>query len=381
MKRLACGVLFVAAAVAQVPDRSRVTIPASHGGFSVSFDPRIWSHTGAETGRQMFAASTGQAWAVLISETARNPNSAMPGIVLNNARRIDANARVLASEARSQGGAQMHRIVLSYAYRGVPYISLGHYHAGPAGTVQLVCFAGLDQFARHLSSHCEALLAGLQVGEQRAAAPAPADQSDGGLVATADIDMALRVIARNTRRLPGLLPGSSIETGPGPFSEVDAMILYALKFHGKTGKCAPVPMVEQALGKVKDSPVHKGAGLRFWNIHCSRAAVAPARPEALRQAFEMYILEKAIQRGKVANRRLEAAVTADEAWRKVMQSENERQGRIAERAGTAQDFRELYRKQWEVDELARVLAKVCNSARTRSVYITKEEAPNLPPMQ
>ena len=171
MKRLACGVLFVAAAVAQIPDRSRVTIPASHGGFGMSFDPRIWSQTGNETGRQMFAASTGQAWAVLISETAGNANSAMPGIVLNNARRIDANARVLASQTRSQGGAQVHRIVLSYTYRGVSYISVGHYHAGPTGTVQLVCFAGLDQFARHLPSHCEPLLAGLQIGEQRAPAP------------------------------------------------------------------------------------------------------------------------------------------------------------------------------------------------------------------
>ena len=177
MNRLACGVLFVAAAAAQIPGESRVTIPASHGGFGVSFDPRIWSESGNETGRQMFAASTGQAWAVLISETAGNANSEMPGIVLNNARRIDANARVLASEARSQGGAQVHRIVLSYAYRGVSYISVGHYHAGPAGTVQLACFAGLNQFARHLSSHCEPLLAGLQIGERRA--PAPADQSDG----------------------------------------------------------------------------------------------------------------------------------------------------------------------------------------------------------
>ena len=99
--------------------------------------------------------------------------------------------------------------------------------------------------------------------------------------------------------------------------------------------------------------------MRFWNTHCSRAAAAPARPEALRQAFEMYILEKAIQRGKVANRRLEAAVTADEAWRKVMRSEDERQGRNAERAETAQGFRELYRKQWDVDELARSLAWLC----------------------
>jgi len=166
-------------------------------------------------------------------------------------------------------------------------------------------------------------------------------------VTTQDIDMALEVIARNTLRVPGMTPGSRISIGPGPFSASDAVVLLALKSASRDRRLLPEAAFTSALKTVTDSDLNKGIAHAFWREFALESGGSLKQPVGFH--FENYILKKSATKTKRGNARLQGFVAADQQWRKVMNSEQKRQDRIATRGAEAQDAREKERESNEAE--------------------------------
>lgn len=146
-----------------------------------------------------------------------------------------------------------------------------------------------------------------------------------GLITPSDVALAKRVIAKNTRSLPGMTVGSRVKVGSGDFSSSDALILYMLKFHQQTTLCPPIAAVAEALKRLHDAEVHKKAVSIFWKEYSTSSNLEAAirKPDFLENTFEWYILTKQTERLKISNARLKGFVGSDEAWRRAMNSQQQ----------------------------------------------------------
>ena len=162
-----------------------------------------------------------------------------------------------------------------------------------------------------------------------------------GSLTDADLNMAAEVIRQRTMIMPGLNPGSRFENGPGPFSASDAVILIALRYYEATGACVPADSVAGTLVTLQDQELHRKHALNWWMAFCGRPYAG-----GLRDRFDMYILEKTTARTRRANQALRAQVQADEAWRRVMNSQISRDQKRAESEAKAESTRREYLKAW-----------------------------------
>ncbi len=106
----------------------------------------------------------GEAGAVVIAEPTRVPPEAWKQIVLTNARREAADARITAEERKVVNGMP----VLALQYEGTgpmgPFIHYGYYYSGPRGAVQLVTYTFAPLFEQY-RAELTAFLNGLVVLE------------------------------------------------------------------------------------------------------------------------------------------------------------------------------------------------------------------------
>jgi hypothetical protein len=196
-------------------------------------------------------------------------------------------------------------------------------------------------------------------------APPPQRPPAGpGSVTDADLRMAGEVIRRHTMIMPGLNPGSRIENGPGPFSASDAVVLIALKYYESRRACASADALAATLHELQDQELHKKHALNWWVAFCAK----PYNGD-LRNRFDMYVLEKTTARTRRANRVLAGHVQAEEAWRRVMNSQTRRDQRKAGMEAAGRDARQQYLAQWDTEwslEEARYSAWRESLIRTRA---------------
>ncbi len=91
----------------------------------------------------------GEAGAVVIAEPTRVPPEAWRQIVLTNARRQAADARITAEERKVVNGIPL--LALQYEGTGPmgPFIHYGYYWSGPRGAVQLVTYTFAPLFPQY----------------------------------------------------------------------------------------------------------------------------------------------------------------------------------------------------------------------------------------
>ena len=196
--------------------------------------------------------------------------------------------------------------------------------------------------------------------------------------------MAHAVIRQKTISMPGLVPGSRFDNGPGPFSAADALVLYALKLTNQARACIPVGEFAAALDRVRDGDVHKMAALRFWATLCSSqrfeseaAAAADARsrielakkmPEIfdadlLTNDFKSYITVKVTERTRVVNQRLRGPLEAANAWQRAMDSDQKFQQSVRDANQRTQTARDSYRVQLDAEAAAAAAERAVASGR------------------
>lgn len=99
--------------------------------------------------RYEFSHLRGEAGAVVIAEATQVPPEAWKQIVLNNARREAADARITREERKVVNGAP----VLALQYEGTgsmgPFVHYGYYYSGPRGAVQVVTYTFAPLFPQY----------------------------------------------------------------------------------------------------------------------------------------------------------------------------------------------------------------------------------------
>jgi hypothetical protein len=120
----------------------------NYGAFSLRFDPAKWraSHIG-EAGTWELAYKPGEAYAKMIAEKAEIPLETLVELAARNMREQDSQARLIADEDRTYSGVRIKVVKVELAPKGIPLTFLCYYYGGPGGAVQLLTWAGRQQFA------------------------------------------------------------------------------------------------------------------------------------------------------------------------------------------------------------------------------------------
>lgn len=163
-----------------------------------------------------------------------------------------------------------------------------------------------------------------------------------------ELDMANEIIEANTMKLPGFMPGSTMESGPGPLNDVDQVVLLALKMRQKVGGLVPYEDFAPVLQKIEGSDWNKNAAAKFWAWY-REVTLKADEPWTVREGFESYIQMKYTAKMRLQNRQLEANVAAEEAWRRAVESQRQFNEGIAAREEKGRLDREFYLQKWDLE--------------------------------
>jgi hypothetical protein len=132
--------------------------------YGVWIDPVRWRLTDPkqnQAAEHEFMHATGQAGAIAIAEPTRIPPESWKQIVLNNARREAADARITREDRKTLNGVQVTILQSEGTGRLGPFVYYGYYYSGPRGAVQLVTytFANLfEQYRAELTAFLDGLV-------------------------------------------------------------------------------------------------------------------------------------------------------------------------------------------------------------------------------
>jgi hypothetical protein len=113
-------------------------------------DGVAWSETKAdEPGNLNFRHSSGDLYAMVISERITVPTDTLKGVAIANAKKVSPDIKIVEEERRSVNGVDVLMLRLEGTANGVPFVYLGYYYGGAAGTVQVVTYTGQNLFSEY----------------------------------------------------------------------------------------------------------------------------------------------------------------------------------------------------------------------------------------
>jgi len=120
------------------------------GRMALYFDPGKWrASKSAESGRLTFAHTSGDGYAMVISERLEMPLQALRTIAINNAKEAASDARLVSEEERTVNGLTVLCMHLEGTLSSVKFDYLGYYYTGPEGSVQVITYTGHNLFPEY----------------------------------------------------------------------------------------------------------------------------------------------------------------------------------------------------------------------------------------
>jgi hypothetical protein len=160
----------LSAAPASAPD-PKLTAPDNSGflaigsGMRLQYDPNTWKHTKSDgNGRFEFRHSSGDAYALVISESESLSMDLLPEIALLNAQRLAPNAAITLREKRKVRGTDVWFVKIASEYSGVPFVYCSYDYTGKNGTVQVITYTAPNLLSEYESDFM-AFLNGLSISE------------------------------------------------------------------------------------------------------------------------------------------------------------------------------------------------------------------------
>lgn len=89
------------------------------------------------------------AFALVIYEAMQIPKETLQEGVLENARAIDPDAKVMWAEERTVNGVDLLALKMEFSIEDVPFVYYGYYYVGDIGTVQVITYTGKAMFAEY----------------------------------------------------------------------------------------------------------------------------------------------------------------------------------------------------------------------------------------
>jgi hypothetical protein len=149
------------------PPGATVLLAGRQVPYGIWFDPSRWRLADAKQNQVAeleFLHASGQAGALVIAETTRIPPENWKQIVLNNARREAADARITREDKKTINGAQVTILQSEGTGSLGPFVYYGYYYSGPRGAVQVVAYTYAGAFEQYRAEFT-ALLDGFVVLE------------------------------------------------------------------------------------------------------------------------------------------------------------------------------------------------------------------------
>jgi len=145
------------------PDTSLAKYDLSFGGYTLWYDALKWTPMEpTPDGRREFNNVNGQSYVIVVSEAIPFPLTAFEEIAIENAKKLDPNAKLLSKERRMVNGTEMQVLHFTATRATIPFHFYGYYSASATGSAQVVTYTAESVFDANLAAF-DAFLDGLTI--------------------------------------------------------------------------------------------------------------------------------------------------------------------------------------------------------------------------
>ena len=142
-------------------DGLRIRAPKEDGrAFTIDFPPLKWQvkDDGARTGGMLFAHNAGDTMAIASASRTDIPAAGLRHFVIDQARALAKNAKVVGEEPRTVAGTKVMMMQLEGTMRdGASVVMLGYFFRGAGTYVQAVTFTARERYAERRADMVEFL--------------------------------------------------------------------------------------------------------------------------------------------------------------------------------------------------------------------------------
>jgi hypothetical protein len=141
-------------------------VKTTSGTFGVWMDPQKWAQSPAPANepKLLFTHKSGNAYAMVISESMEMPLDMVKTAAIANAKAAMPDLNIASEEKRSVSGKEVLCLKFFGTLRTIPITYYGYFYGGPEGTVQVITYAGTNLFEK-AKPDLDEFLNGLQIGE------------------------------------------------------------------------------------------------------------------------------------------------------------------------------------------------------------------------
>jgi hypothetical protein len=132
------------------PSSATTLQKTKNGSFGVWFDPGKWKLSQKSLNDSVelqFQHTSGDAYALIISERIAMPVTSLKSFVLESATKAAPDAKIIAEEKRIINGHELLCLKFEGTIRQIPFTYYRYYYSGAAGTLQVLTYTGQNLFA------------------------------------------------------------------------------------------------------------------------------------------------------------------------------------------------------------------------------------------
>ncbi len=134
------------------PADSTSVYNAKRGNFIVKYNPSKWeilSTSLNQMAEASFQHSSGDAYAMIITERIRIPMENFDSIVIDNAQKVATNVEITNSEVRLVNGKQVKFIELSGVIQGINFVYNYYVYSDSKGSTQITLFTSKELYPEY----------------------------------------------------------------------------------------------------------------------------------------------------------------------------------------------------------------------------------------
>jgi hypothetical protein len=136
------------------------------GGYRIWVDGARWKAQKSTQGDAFFLLThrRGDAWVVVVAERIAAPLPTLKKLALEHARQTATDVRLTREEWRRVNGLEVLCLQFDATVQGIPLTYFGYYHSHETGTIQVLAYAGQQEFPE-LQNEFSGVLNGLELAE------------------------------------------------------------------------------------------------------------------------------------------------------------------------------------------------------------------------
>jgi hypothetical protein len=139
-------------------------IVGKRGTYGIRIDENTWRISEVKfnpVAEFCFAHARGDGYAMIIDEAIQMPLETLKNVALENAKKAVPDAQIIFEEKKTIHNNELLYIKMSGTVQSVPFIYLGYYYSGNAGTIQLITYTAQALFDK-FESDCIDFLSGFE---------------------------------------------------------------------------------------------------------------------------------------------------------------------------------------------------------------------------